>query len=127
MDIVYATSTTLVTTPDGGRHLVQGGTHWKASDPVVAANPNLFSADPRYGLSYSVAPPEMSEPPVEQVTGRVRWRESVAWMAETGGVTRFAEAGAGKVLSGMAKRIAPDAEAVPLNGPADLETFAKSL
>lgn len=64
---------------------------------------------------------------VEQVTGRVRWRESMTWMAETGGVTRFAEAGAGKVLSGMAKRIAPDAEAVPLNGPADLEAFAKSL
>ena len=64
---------------------------------------------------------------VEQVTGRVRWRESVTWMAETGGVTRFAEAGAGKVLSGMAKRIAPDAEATPLNGPADLEAFAKSL
>ncbi|WP_293898901.1 ACP S-malonyltransferase [Phenylobacterium sp.] len=64
---------------------------------------------------------------VEQVTGRVRWRESMIWMAGTGGITRFAEAGAGKVLSGMAKRIAPDAEAVPLNGSADLEAFAKSL
>lgn len=64
---------------------------------------------------------------VEQVTGRVRWRESMIWMAGEGGVTRFAEAGAGKVLAGMAKRIAPDAEAVSLNGPADLEAFAKSL
>ena len=64
---------------------------------------------------------------VEQVTGRVRWRESVEWLAGEGGVTRFAEAGAGKVLSGMAKRIAPDAEAVALNSPADLEAFAKSL
>jgi [acyl-carrier-protein] S-malonyltransferase len=64
---------------------------------------------------------------VEQVTGRVRWRESVTWMAGEGGVTRFAEAGAGKVLAGMVKRIAPDAEAVSLNGPADLEAFAKSL
>lgn len=64
---------------------------------------------------------------VEQVTGRVRWRESVTWMAGPGGVTRFAEAGAGKVLSGMAKRIAPDAEATPVNAPADLEAFAKSL
>ena len=64
---------------------------------------------------------------VEQVTGRVRWRESMTWMVEAGGVTRFAEAGAGKVLSGMAKRIAPDAEATPLNSPADLEAFAKSL
>jgi [acyl-carrier-protein] S-malonyltransferase len=64
---------------------------------------------------------------VEQVTGRVRWRESMEWLAGEGGVTRFAEAGAGKVLSGMAKRIAPDAEASPLNTPADLEAFAKSL
>jgi len=64
---------------------------------------------------------------VEQVTGRVRWRESMTWLANEGGVTRFAEAGAGKVLSGMAKRIAPDSEAVPLNSPADLEAFAKSL
>ncbi len=64
---------------------------------------------------------------IEQVTGRVRWRETMTWMAGAGGVTRFAEAGAGKVLSGMAKRIAPDAEAVALNVPADLEAFAKSL
>ncbi len=64
---------------------------------------------------------------VEQVTGRVRWRESVAWMAGEGGVTRFAEAGAGKVLSGMARRIAPDAEAIPLNAPAELDSFAKTL
>jgi [acyl-carrier-protein] S-malonyltransferase len=64
---------------------------------------------------------------VEQVTGRVRWRESLVWLAGEGGVTRFAEAGAGKVLTGMAKRIAPDAEAVALNAPADLEAFASSL
>ncbi|MBV9510963.1 MAG: ACP S-malonyltransferase [Caulobacteraceae bacterium] len=64
---------------------------------------------------------------VEQVTGRVRWRESMQWLAGEGGVTRFAEAGAGKVLTGMAKRIAPDAEAVALNAPAELEAFAKSL
>ena len=64
---------------------------------------------------------------VQQVTGRVRWRESIAWLAEDGGVTRFAELGSGKVLTGIAKRIAPDAEAVALNTPQDLELFAKSL
>ena len=42
-------------------------------------------------------------------------------------MTRFAEAGSGKVLSGMAKRIAPDAEATPLNTPADLEAFAEPV
>jgi [acyl-carrier-protein] S-malonyltransferase len=64
---------------------------------------------------------------VEQVTGRVRWRESVEWLAGEGGVTRFAEVGAGKVLSGIIKRIAPDVEATGLNTPAELEAFAKSL
>ena len=64
---------------------------------------------------------------VEQVTGRVRWRESMEWMAGEGGVTRFAEIGSGKVLTGMAKRIAPDAEGVALNTPEDLEAFAASL
>jgi len=64
---------------------------------------------------------------VEQVTGRVRWRESIDWLAGEGGVTRFAEAGSGKVLTGMVKRIAPDAEGLALGAPADLEAFAKSL
>jgi [acyl-carrier-protein] S-malonyltransferase len=64
---------------------------------------------------------------IEQVTGRVRWRESMEWMAGEGGVTRFAEIGSGKVLTGMAKRIAPDAESLSLNTPEELEAFAKSL
>jgi [acyl-carrier-protein] S-malonyltransferase len=64
---------------------------------------------------------------VEQVTGRVRWRESIEWMAADGGVTRFIEVGAGKQLSGMVKRNAPDAEALALNEPEDLEGFAKTL
>ena len=64
---------------------------------------------------------------VEQVTGRVRWRESIDWMATEGGVTRFVELGSGKVLTGMAKRIAPDAEAMAVNAPADFEAFAKTV
>jgi [acyl-carrier-protein] S-malonyltransferase len=64
---------------------------------------------------------------VEQVTGRVRWRESIAWLAADGGVTRFAELGAGKVLSGMVKRIVPDAETAALGAPEDLEAFAKTI
>lgn len=64
---------------------------------------------------------------VEQVTGRVRWRESIEWMATSGGVGRFVEIGAGKQLSGMVKRNAPDAEALALNEPADLEAFAKTI
>ncbi len=64
---------------------------------------------------------------VEQVTGRVRWRESIEWMATEGGVTRFVEVGAGKQLAGMVKRNAPDAEALSLNDAADLEAFAKTI
>ena len=64
---------------------------------------------------------------VEQVTGRVRWRESLEWMAGEGGIARFVEIGAGKQLSGMVKRNAPDAEALALNEPQDLEAFAKSV
>lgn len=64
---------------------------------------------------------------VEQVTGRVRWRESIEWMAHGGGVARFVEVGAGKQLSGMVKRNAPDAEALALNEPGELEAFAKTL
>jgi [acyl-carrier-protein] S-malonyltransferase len=64
---------------------------------------------------------------VEQVTGRVRWRESVLWLVEAGGVTRFAELGSGKVLCGMVSRIAPDAACAALNTPEDLEAFAGTV
>lgn len=64
---------------------------------------------------------------VEQVTGRVRWRESMEWMATEGGVTRFVEIGSGKVLTGMARRIAPDAESLALNSPEDIEAFAQAV
>jgi [acyl-carrier-protein] S-malonyltransferase len=63
---------------------------------------------------------------VEQVTGRVRWRETVEWFAGQG-AARFVEIGAGKVLTGMSKRIAADAGSIALNEPADLEAFAQSL
>jgi [acyl-carrier-protein] S-malonyltransferase len=104
-----------------------------AADEMAAALATAVIAAPRAPLVANVTAQPTLDPEairrmlVEQVTGRVRWRESMLWLAGEGGVTRFAEAGAGKVLSGMAKRIAPDAEAVPLNTPADLEAFAKSL
>lgn len=104
-----------------------------AADEMAQALARATLVAPRAPLVANVTAQPTNDPEairrmlVEQVTGRVRWRESVTWMAGQGGVTRFAEAGAGKVLSGMAKRIAPEAEALPLNGPSDLEAFAKSL
>ena len=104
-----------------------------AADEMAAALARATISAPRAAIVTNVTARPTLDPElirgllVEQVTGRVRWRESMIWLAGEGGVTRFAEAGAGKVLSGMVKRIAPDAEATPLNGPADLEAFAKSL
>jgi [acyl-carrier-protein] S-malonyltransferase len=104
-----------------------------AADEMAAALAGATILAPRAPLVANVTAQPTLDPEairrmlVEQVTGRVRWRESMLWLAGEGGVTRFAEAGAGKVLSGMAKRIAPDAEATPLNSPSDLEDFAKSL
>ena len=104
-----------------------------AADEMAVALQAAAIVQPRAALVANVTARPVHEPEtirrllVEQVTGRVRWRESIEWLAGEGAVTRFAEAGAGKVLSGMAKRIAPDADAVPLNAPADLEAFAKSL
>jgi [acyl-carrier-protein] S-malonyltransferase len=59
---------------------------------------------------------------VEQVTGTVRWRESVAFMASSG-VTNFYEVGSGKVLSGLVKRIADGANGVSIGTPDDIAAF----
>lgn len=56
---------------------------------------------------------------VEQVTGTVRWRESVAYMAANG-ITLFVELGSGKVLTGLARKNAPDAMALAIGAPDDI-------
>ena len=63
---------------------------------------------------------------VSQVTGSVRWRESVAWMAGQG-VTELIEIGAGKALSGMAKRIDRSLTASAVNGPDDVAKLAEAV
>jgi [acyl-carrier-protein] S-malonyltransferase len=70
-------------------------------------------------------PSEIKRLLVEQVTGTVRWRESVLAMQEAG-VHHFVELG-GKVLAPMIKRIAPDAEAVSVVSMEDIEALAKAL
>ena len=71
-------------------------------------------------------PDEIRRRLVEQVTGTVRWRESVVYMAANG-VTRFFEIGAGKVLSGLVKRIADGAVGVSVAGPNDLAAAKDAL
>ncbi|MBB5046474.1 [acyl-carrier-protein] S-malonyltransferase [Rhodopseudomonas rhenobacensis] len=72
------------------------------------------------------APDEIRRLLVEQVTGTVRWRESVAYMAGQG-VTHFFEIGAGKVLSGLVKRIADGAIGIAVGGPNDIEPAKQAL
>ncbi|MGH6762776.1 MAG: ACP S-malonyltransferase [Phyllobacterium sp.] len=63
---------------------------------------------------------------VEQVTGQVRWRESVEWFAANG-VTTLYEVGTGKVLTGLARRIAKDINGAPVGAPDDIEAVLASL
>ena len=72
-------------------------------------------------------PEEIRQRLVEQVTGMVRWTESVRWLTSEGGVTNLAELGAGKVLSGLAKRIASDVPAVSVGTPADVDTLVAEV
>lgn len=67
-------------------------------------------------------PEEIKRLLVEQVTGTVRWRESVGYMAAHG-VTRFLELGSGKVLAGLVKRIAEGVEAQSIGTPEDVAAY----
>lgn len=103
-----------------------------AADAMAEALANAAIAPLAVQLVANVTARPVNEPAtirrllVEQVTGRVRWRESVEWMAGEGGIERFIEVGAGRQLSGMVKRgVGKDTFA--LNEPADLEAFAKTL
>ena len=68
-------------------------------------------------------PAEIRQRLVEQVTGVVRWTESVTWMASEGGITNLVELGSGKVLTGLAKRISGDVTAQAIGSPADIDAF----
>jgi [acyl-carrier-protein] S-malonyltransferase len=82
--------------------------------PVVPLYSNVTAAPVEY-------PDEIRDLLVQQVTGMVRWRESVAAMSEAG-VTQFVEFGA-KVLGPMVKRIAPDATVTSVISPADIDAL----
>ncbi len=87
--------------------------------PVVPVVSNVLAA----AIS---DPEEIRRRLVEQVTGTVRWRESVQFLAGQG-VTRLWEIGSGKVLSGLVKRIVEGVEAVPVGTPDDVEKMVAGL
>jgi [acyl-carrier-protein] S-malonyltransferase len=63
---------------------------------------------------------------VTQVTGQVRWRETVEWFGANG-VTSLYEIGAGKVLTGLARRIDKDISGTAVNAPADIEAALAAI
>ncbi len=69
---------------------------------------------------------EIADLLVEQVTGQVRWRETVEWFGANG-VTTLYEVGAGKVLTGLARRIDKNINGVAVNGPADIDAVIAAL
>ncbi len=71
-------------------------------------------------------PDEIRRRLVEQVTGTVRWRESVLWMAGQG-VDQLKEIGAGKVLTGLTRRIDRSVKGAAVGTPEDVAGFAASL
>ena len=96
-----------------------------AAEAMRAALSEATIRAPRVPLLANVTAQPTADPEairtqlVAQVTGRVRWRESVALMAAQG-VSEFCELGAGKALSGMVRRIAPEAATRAIGTPADL-------
>lgn len=73
-----------------------------------------------------IEPPTIRSLLVEQVTGSVRWRESIAWMAGEG-VTHTYEIGAGKALTGMIRRIHKEMATATVGSPADVATAVTQI
>jgi [acyl-carrier-protein] S-malonyltransferase len=98
----------------------------QAADAMAVALAKVEMRRPIVPLIANVTAEASSNPDVirdqlvRQVTGMVRWRESVAVMAGAG-VDIFCEIGAGKVLSGLARRNAPEAKAVTMGTPREIE------
>lgn len=103
-----------------------------AADAMAQALDATRPAAPAVPLIANVTAAKATDPDtirdllVRQVTGTVRWRESVAAMTAIG-VDQFIELGAGKVLSGLVRRIAPDATALSAGTPGEIETMLKAL
>ncbi|MDR3474723.1 MAG: ACP S-malonyltransferase [Devosia sp.] len=104
-----------------------------AADAMAEALDRVAMQPPAVPLVANVLARPITEPVeirrrlVEQVTGMVRWTESVRWLTTDGGVTELVELGAGKVLSGLAKRIAPEATAMSMGTAADVDAFVATL
>ena len=103
-----------------------------AAEAMAEALSKVELKSPKVPLVANVRAAEISDPTVirsllvEQITGSVRWRESVMWMAEHG-VTEIWEIGAGKALSGMIRRISKEVGTLAVGSPEDVKAAALSL
>ncbi|MHA6268044.1 ACP S-malonyltransferase [uncultured Aliiroseovarius sp.] len=103
-----------------------------AAEAMAEALSQVELKTPKVPLVANVRAAEISDPTVirsllvEQITGSVRWRESVMWMAEHG-VTEIWEIGAGKALSGMIRRISKEVGTLAVGSPEDVKAAALSL
>lgn len=103
-----------------------------AADAMAEALANVTMQNPSVPLVANVTAATVMDAAtirdllVKQVTGTVRWRESVLFM-KANGVDMLVELGSGKVLSSMAKRIDKDLAGTAVGSPADIEAFLKSL
>jgi [acyl-carrier-protein] S-malonyltransferase len=102
-----------------------------AADAIAAALARVTVKSPVVPVVANVLAKPIRDPAdivdalVAQVTGTVRWRDSIAFMADAG-VTRFYEVGAGKVLSGLVRRVAEGASGVSIGTPDDVAAFKAS-
>lgn len=103
-----------------------------AADTMAEMLADVIIAPPSVPLVANVLADEVSDPEtirrllVEQVTGRVRWRESVLFMGLQE-VEQLVELGTGKVLTGMVRRINKEMTGIAIQSAADIESFLKSL
>ncbi|WP_420336765.1 ACP S-malonyltransferase [Roseibium sp.] len=103
-----------------------------AADAMSEALANAEISSPAVPLVANVLAEPITDPAdirarlVEQVTGTVRWRESVLWLAGQG-VDTLVEVGTGKVLTGMVRRINKDTTGIAVNTPEDIDTLIEKL
>lgn len=103
-----------------------------AADEMASALAGVTMHAPSLPVWCNVAAAPVTDPAslrenlITQVTGMVRWRETLENMASDG-ITRFVEIGTGKVLAGLVKRTLSDVEAVSLETPEDIDAFLETL